>query len=187
MSSKILSDIAAFNHKAEVLLGSSFMRIVRSEPSGTSFHWQVDRGSLDILHGPDGESVQAALYTLRMFIQDNDRISIRNIGLLYEKEPKLAGLLPEYKEIQNNLNANLDTGTNVSIFDKIYTFREALYVFLYATGHTDESYIDELDEILKAPIVGNLFKNFVNVAITTIALYIELIVPINHKAVERLG
>jgi hypothetical protein len=186
MTAEAISDLETFNDKAAVLLSSTFMDKVRNEESGVSFHWDRTNGAVETLKGPEGESVSSALFTLRMFMQNNDRISIGNIGKIYSVQPKLTTHNSEYEIIKKSLNYQLDVKAGFDFFGKNYTFREALDVYLYATGHTNRQKTEELKKITSAPLASSLFKNIVNVSIGTIGFHIESLVSLNEKALLEL-
>ena len=181
-----VADLETFNEKSDVLLGSSFLVRINNGECGFSLTFNNEDEAICEFSGPDGESVSAVLFTLRMFIQNNDRISINNIGKIYESEPHLSDLLPTYITIKDKLNSELDKQGDVDLFGKNYTFREALVTYLYATGHTDIQKSEELREILKAPLAAAIFKDIVNSAITLIAYSVEEIQALNNKALEVL-
>ena len=181
-----VADLETFNEKANVLLGSSFLAKINNGESGVTLTFNTENGAIYEFFGPEGESVSAVLFTLRMFIQNNDRISINNIGKIYEREPLLSELLPTYLKIKDNLNSQLDKQGNVDFFGKKHTFREALWTYLYATGHTNIQKSEELKEILEAPLAGALFKDMVNAAITLTAYCVKGIRDLNANSIEIL-
>lgn len=181
-----INDLETFNEKAEVLLSSSFMEKFGRGETGVTFNFNVSNGASFEFFGPEGESVSAALYTLRMFIQNNDRISIGNLKKIYESEPTLHELLKSFSVIQDNLNSQLDKQGNTDFFGKKYTFREALEVYLYATGHTNRQKVEELKSILDAPLAGAMFRDMVNAAIALIGYCVKGLKDLNEKAIEIL-
>jgi len=181
-----VADLEAFNEKASVLLDSSFLERISRGESGITLNFNTENGTTFEFFGPQGESVSAVLFTLRMFIQDNDRISIKNIRKIYEREPLLHELLPTYEQIQDNLNAQLDKQGNTDFFGKKYTFREALETYLYATGHTNIQKSKELKNILEAPLAGAMFKEMVNAAITLLAYCVKGIKDLNNNGLKLL-
>ena len=182
-----VEDLEIFNEKADVLLESSFMEKINKGQSGVSINFNGGKGATHQFFGPVGESVSAALFTLRMFIQNNDRISISNIGKIYEEQHSLSELLPEYKKIQTNLNLQLDRQGIIDFFGKTYSLREALDIYLYSTGHTDVHKTKELKSIIEAPIIGDIFKETVNQAIVLIAKAVNIIKNLNRKAIQVLS
>ena len=62
--------------------------------------------------GPDGEAVDAYILTLRMLIQDNEPISLRNMRRLYREERIAVSLADQFDEACAELNAFLDTATS---------------------------------------------------------------------------
>ena len=69
MKTENLDDLKLFNEKAAWLLSSSFADAMLRKGSGFMFSWKAGEGCEAVLVGAEGESVDAAFLTLRMFLQ----------------------------------------------------------------------------------------------------------------------
>lgn len=85
ITSNQINDLKLFNEKLAVLLNSSFANEMLRNTSGFMFSFKANEGYEAIMVGAEGESVDAAFLTLRMFMQDNDRLSVRNIAKIYSE------------------------------------------------------------------------------------------------------
>lgn len=178
-----IADLKLFVEKADVLLASSFADAMIRTSSAFLLEWHVGKGCEAILVGAEGESVDAAFLTLRMFLQNNDRISIGNIAKIYSREPELSSFQTEFEKIRKSINGFLDKGNGINFFGKHYTNREAIELLMYGTkGHTSREKEAEVKALLEAPIVAPMFLNQVNSAAAILILGIEEIAKINKKA-----
>src|SRR5262245_3298448 len=81
--------------------------------------------------GPDDEVTEAVLLTARMFIQDNDVLSLRNLAENWLMDPGISEELRDrVASARAHLQSDLD-GWGVAVNDKIVTHRELLDAFLY--------------------------------------------------------
>lgn len=185
MKTETIADLKLFNEKAAVLLGSSFADAMLRNESAFMFSWKAGESCEAVLVGAEGESVDAAFLTLRMFLQDNDRISIRNIAKIYSQEQELIAHRSEFNSLRARINAFLDRGNGVNFFGKNYTNREVIELLLYGSkGHTNRAKEAELRSLLEAPIVSQLFLNLVNIAAALLIKGIAAIAEINNKALS---
>jgi len=102
-SRNLAADIRAlelFNEKADRLKNLSFVRSLESKESGWTL--TLDEGGASASrYGPDNESVEAFVLTIRFFVQDNEPSSIRNMAKMYERL-HAGELIP--KELLENVN-----------------------------------------------------------------------------------
>lgn len=139
--SKKLSDLEKlqlFNRKAERLEQYQLWKYLESnQPS-----FQVSGGQITN-NLPDYEIIEAPLITLRLFMQDNDYISIRNISKIYLNNPAISDELKKaFAESRSNFNHFIDAPSLFSRSSLIwinkrerhtttYTRREILETLLY--------------------------------------------------------
>jgi len=189
MKNEAIADLKLFNEKAALLLNSSFADAMLRNESACMFSWKTGECCEAVVIGAEGESVDAAFLTLRMFMQNNDRISIGNMAKIYKQENGLVALQSDFDSTRTQINEFLNQGTGVNFFGKIYTNREAIELLLYGSkGHTNRIKEAELRGILEVPIVSQLFLNLVNAAAATLIKGIVTVADINKKsllAIER--
>lgn len=177
------ADLELFNEKSDLLLGSTFSESMLRNTSAFMFQGSAGGNVEAVLVGAEGESVDAAFLTLRMFIQNNDRISIGNIANIYANEPELASFRSEFAQCRDVINGYLDQKNGIDFFGSNYTNREAIELLMYGSkGHTNRSKEKELKELVDNPIVGPLFLNQVNSAAAAVIRVIAEIAEINKKA-----
>jgi hypothetical protein len=129
-----------FNQHADRLLRLSFFEKTRG--GGAILDWNRGGGWEQVFVGPDEEAFEAFMLTLRLFMQDNDRISLRKLRKALEGDPGAAGLLTEVSEHCAALNEFLDMNTEMGITEgELLTFREILNIFVYGGyAHLDPKY-----------------------------------------------
>jgi hypothetical protein len=104
MNPETVEDLMLFNEKAQLLLESSFSDSMLREETGFIAEFKVGQKVDSVLISAEGESVIAAHATLRMFYQDNDRLSIRNIAKLYDNVFELDQFKQQVESIRSKLN-----------------------------------------------------------------------------------
>lgn len=185
MKTEAIADLKLFNEKAAVLLSSSFADAMLRNESAFMFSWKAGETCEAVLIGAEGESVDAAFLTLRMFLQNNDRISIGNMAKFYSQEQELVAHRSDFNSVRSQINDFLDRGNGISFFGKNYTNREVIELLLYGSkGHTNREKEAELRSLLEAPIVSQMFLNQVNIAAATLIKGIAVIAKINKNALS---
>lgn len=94
-----------FNEKAKSL--NNFLQANNSHRSV-----KISQGSAEVT-GPTEEQTQAALLSLRMFMQNNDPLSVQNMLKLYEQEAN-EELLEKFQQVRNSLNTFLDSPSTLA-------------------------------------------------------------------------
>ena len=93
-----------FNEKASKLERYSFLKSIQQNESGITLNWKKDQGASVLRKGPDEESIDASILTIRFFIQDNEKCSIRNISKIYDKLEDKIALKKYFIGSRDNLN-----------------------------------------------------------------------------------
>jgi hypothetical protein len=157
------ADLELFVEKADLLVNSSFGDSMLRSTSAFMLEADANGHVECVLVGAEGESVDAAFLTLRMFMQNNDRISLGNIGQIYASEPDLQHLRSEYERGRAAINQYLDSHNGIDFFGHNYTNREALDLLMFGSkGHTNRDKEKRLKELTKSSIIGPMFLNQVN-------------------------
>lgn len=120
-----------FNEKASKLESYSFLKSIQQSGSGIKLDWKKDQGASISRKGPNEESIDASILTIRFFIQDNEKCSIRNISKIYEKLEDEIDLKKYFIGSRDNLNNFLALATYIDIGGKKIIRREVLDVFIY--------------------------------------------------------
>jgi hypothetical protein len=119
---------------AELSLAQEILKSYRA-----SVRWVRGEPWTSEYSGPAGEAVDAYMLTLRMLIQDNEPISLRNMRRLYREARIPAPLADQFDEACAELNAFLDADTNLAIEEgRQLTYRDIFEVFVYGSlAHTN--------------------------------------------------
>ena len=136
MKSEAISDLKLFNEKAALLLNSSFANAMLRNESAFMFSWKAGENYEAILVGAEGESVDAAFLTLRMFLQNNDRISIGSIANLYFQEQELNPCQAGFDSIKSQINSFIDRSNGISFLATITQIELQLSCFYMAQKDT---------------------------------------------------
>lgn len=80
---------------------------------------------------PDDESIDAFVLTMRLFVQNNEPISIRNIDALLQTLPISDELKAHSAEARADLNAVLDSYTPLRVKGEHLTYRRVFDVYFY--------------------------------------------------------
>ena len=188
MKSDAISDLKLFNEKAALLLNSSFANAILRNQSAFMFSWKAGENYEAILVGAEGESVDAAFLTLRMFLQNNDRISIGNIANLYLQEQELNLYQADFENIRSQINVYLDSGNGISFFGNNYSNRSLIELLLYGSkGHSNREKEQELKKLLDSPLVSKMFLNQVNSAAGGLIKGIATLAEINKTALSSIN
>ena len=136
--------------------------------------------------GPEGDEVNSALFTLRMFIQNNDRISIENISNIFQEEPELDSRKSNFEAVRLGLNGELEKKIGINYFGDHFTYMEALKLYLYSEGHTNRECTEKWKEISEVPFAATMYRNAINLAIALLVGNIEVLSNITQEALDDL-
>jgi hypothetical protein len=119
--------------------------------------------------GPDEEAVKAFLLTMRMFLQKNEKISVRRIGQLVSNSDVChINLKNDFAAERNALNTYLDASgvAKFVIGDRPLTQRDILDTFLYGMyAHNNDHYLKELKGWEKMGLLIPLRSEFDNIVL----------------------
>jgi len=174
-----------FNEKADQLLASSFLDEVSG--GGAIVRFDRESGWDGIFVGPDDESMRALILTLRMFMQDNERISLRNMAALYDSLSVSAVVKREFDERRSVLNTSLDSESPLAITeDGPLSYREILSTFVYGEhAHVAARHRQTYEDLRTTPFFP-LFQNCLVDAIVALARCIGVMRDVNRRAIAEL-
>ncbi|MCE5250096.1 hypothetical protein LLG96_07730 [bacterium] len=134
----IIETLELFDEKSGHLLELSLSQEI-SKSYNASVRWNREQGWTSKFAGPNGESVDAFILTLRLFIQDNEPISLRRMRDLYRKAPIEPVLADQFDDVCTELNTFLDSETHLAIDDdRQLTYRDIFEFFIYGSlAHTN--------------------------------------------------
>jgi len=188
MSPESVADLKLFVEKAEALVASSFSDAMLRNESGVLFEWSEGKPYESVLIGAEGESVDAALLTLRMFVQNNERISLRRISKIFAKEPGLSQFIERFETVLGQINGALDSRNGIDFFGNNYTNREVFELLLYGTkAHANREKEAELKRVLKNTFIAQLFMNQANSVAAMLIRGAAVLAGISKMGLESNG
>lgn len=154
-----------FNEKVAKLDRLRFTQSVREEKIGFTINVKGD-GGVEV-HGPSEDEIDAFVLTLRFFVQDNEAISIRNVGELYASLPVSEDLKRNFASSRASINAALDGNANLILLGEHLTHRRVFDVFLYGgLAHANPTRRAEFDSWAKEEVTFAFLKTiFLNTVI----------------------
>ncbi|GAX39037.1 ribbon-helix-helix domain-containing protein [Nodularia sp. NIES-3585] len=109
-----LEKLQLFNRKAERLEQYQLWKLLENNQPTS----KVSGGTISN-NFPDDEFIEAPLITLRLFMQDNDYISMRNISKVYDKNPDIPNELKD-AFLESRSNFNIFLNNLIIIFNTIF-------------------------------------------------------------------
>ncbi len=127
-----------FVSKTNELRSSSYLKFVSKNQLSVSLNAKVNEDNMIIVTHPDEDAIKSMILTLRLFIQDKDRISIRNIEGYMKDLGFNKDLIGKYERGRKNLNDFLDS-IDVIYNNEALTYRKIIEVFFYGNfAHVDQ-------------------------------------------------
>jgi len=176
-----------FVEKADLLKSRNFFKIIQ-EQGGIKISVSMKIGQPVAINDnvPDPESVDAMMVTFRMFIQDNDRISIRNLSKLLV-DPGLSGNWKDrYSQARDTLNQALDGHLGLDLRHEGHTLtaRQIMDTFIYGEiAHTNSEKRAQYQRWLSSPMYDFLKYQFASAVKTTL----ECIFYIAYWSNQEIG
>ena len=186
---KEINTLKLFNEKATKLSESAFNKFLKAN----------ERISVTFAHGdvikeyPDQTAIDALVLTLRLFCQDNEQISIRNISEVYRRLPISPNLKHSFESVRLQLNNFLERTSNFTERKSEnectfpYTNRMILEIFLYG----DLAHTTPEKRIIYKKWKGRFgfeeYEALFCYVLGTVVHGISLMADINKKALEELS
>ena len=120
-----------FNDKADKLKSLSFFQKTFNQNTGFNLSWHQGGPPRAERRGPDAESIDAFVLTLRFFVQDNEPTSLRNMARLYAQLPIAEAAKQDFRKARAAINKSLATATFVRFEGRQLMKREVFDVFLW--------------------------------------------------------
>ena len=160
LTKETLELLQLFQRKSQKIVECSYMKWIRTQGGLKSTTTWKAGGEVTIEHNyPDSESVDAMVLTVRMFIQDNDQISLRNMSKLSD-DGLSNGWHAQLSDVRTKLNEELDNVLPWAFNDKSYTLREIVKAFVYGEfAHTDEVKAAQVKDWTKDELFGQIFRS----------------------------
>jgi len=177
-----------FNEKASKLEGLSFTKSIFEQRSGVTISGEQGQFVKAERFGPDDESIDSFLFTLRFFVQDNENTSFKNMADIYDKLKVSADLIQKFNEARNKTNEFLDNKpTPVKIGDTALNYRYVYEVFLWGgLAHANKNKKVIYDNWLANPILFPILQNEFVYALVNILNAIFYIRVVNEEVLTKI-
>ena len=172
-----IEKLKLFNRKAKRLEESNFWQWFGDNKLQLNYNWGVSHS----FQSPEQESLEAFLLTFRLFQQNNDYISIKNIKKVYHAIDIPEEYKNQFSQIRNYLNQYLNKPSPI----QGYSNKEILKSFIY--GELAHFTQREDYENLHISEFGGLYSDFqfIDIVINNTG-FILRIKHLNEKVIEHL-
>ena len=185
---EMLRSLRLFNEKAEKLAFNRFTNSVLDQESGVTIRASMGEPLTVQRRGPDYESIELFVLTLRFFMQDKDGCSLRCMVPIYEAALVSDELKNAFFEARQTLNDYLESETMFTIDDKRLTHRDILETFVYGDiAHANPGKRDRYDAWMSHDGLPELLRNDLVVVLATFMRTIAYIHDLNAKVIVAMG
>lgn len=148
-----------FNEKAEKLRTLPFTSDLHG--SGVTIKWSKETKRIEAFRrGPHGQSIDAFILTLRLFIQDNSKISIRKLAEYYRMLDVPEDLKQQFAQSRVNLNKFLEQDAGINHNNNKFSNRDILELVIYGGyAHANLEKKRLYDGIMNFGFMGDLITN----------------------------
>lgn len=180
-----------FNQTVDTLQGFNFWKTF-PDNSGISIEWDYTQDGVTVnskVIGPNDEAISAFILKYRLFIQDKDEISLRNMDKLFSTLPIKNEYYFRFKSIRNKINENLDRPSNVTRNNHKVTMREIHDMFIYGVwAHLDDKDVNRKRylSIKENPVIYPMFANDFNLILLNTMNELVQIKLLNEEVLEIL-
>ncbi|MCG6915208.1 hypothetical protein LJE86_14965 [bacterium BMS3Abin03] len=189
--SREIKILGYFNHNVEQLQGFNFWKNFPSD-NGINITFDYSNKKIEVnskIRGPDDETIIAFILKYRLFIQDKDDISLRNLEKLFLELPVEPNYKEKYKVLRQKINSILDEESNVQIKKHRVTIREIHDMFIYgAWAHLNENDLNRKRylAIKDNRVIYPIFANDFNVTLIKIMNELVEIKFLNEEVIKIL-
>lgn len=179
-----------FNEKADALTRSRFAEALFNQETGVMITGDAQGRAESIVVGPDDEAVAAFVLTFRLFRQNGDGISIRELAEIYESESVPTDLRDEFDRIRTALNDRLDSPPMVAyeVNGESITRGRILEVFLYGgLAHANPEKLETYEQWQQVPMFFALLSNEFHATLGEFFNCVRLIRSINERLLADAG
>lgn len=181
--------LTIFNEKVDTLSERPFLQKMDAEPNGVTLSFQVDGPDRRaVRHGPDSDAIHAFTLTFRMFQQDNDTVSMRNMARAYDV---LRAHVPDEAEAFRKARAAArkfrGERTWIEAYGERLTYDRILEVFIYGDlAHTSRSKREVFQKWKANPMLYPLVENEFTVGMRALYECLTYVRQVNTRALEKL-
>jgi len=181
-----LESMRLFNEKVNVLRESSFAREMFTKPTGLTIGYREGVTRTEV-RGPDQDAINAAVLTLRFFIQDNERTSLRNMADTFGRYRERSDRVDAFLSGRRTLNEFLDASTEprIVINQDVLTSRRVLEMVIYGErAHSNETSRKKMKPIRANPIASAIVENEFNYIVSHV-LKALFFLQVQNQAIHR--
>lgn len=130
--------VRLFDEKAKRLLSSGFVTRMRSGQLGVTL--SVSHGVASVSsRTPTDDELHAVANNLRFFLQNNERTSVANMSVVYERIAPSDDWRRRFRQSRENLNTSLDEQCGITFGNEALSRRRLLLTTLYGyLSHASE-------------------------------------------------
>ncbi len=182
-----LERLKDFNEKTEKLLDSSIGKGVLSQDLRCSVSWQAGEGTTITSTDFNQELLDAFVLTFRMFIQNNERISIGRMKALYDEMDVRQELKDRFDDARNDLNAYLNHRPTFTVAGEPESYRELKEIVLFGDlSHMNEAKRAIFRQWMSDPLIEpHIWTQFL-IILATFLRVVSFIRVLNHEAIKEL-
>ncbi|GEM_PF-3223716 len=177
-----------FIERAERVLRSGLVQNVLSHQLGYSMKWKIGEGIT--IQYPDchEDDRDAFVLSLRLFIQNNDTISIHNVSQIIETLPVSNTVKEPFRQQRAELNRYLDSNPMFTAFGEPKNYRDLLNTFVYGDlSHFDANLRPAFLRWMTDPLVRPHMKTQFLMVCQTISLCLGAFRTIAQMALDELN
>lgn len=110
----------------------------------------------------DQDETEAFILTFRLFTQDNDRISLRNLSAIYASDWMQGGNAPEcFEDARKSLNDHLDSAAAIMFGENMISVRSIVEIVIYGgLAHTNAEKTAIFQSWKSSGIMGFIWAEF---------------------------
>jgi len=107
---------------------------------------------------PDQDNIDAFILNFRYFIQNNEPTSIRNLSNFFNSELVTHEERDNFNLLRSNIDKFLSSSSNIAMFEKEFSHRELMDVFIYGgISHATKEKAERFDSIMARQDASEFF------------------------------
>lgn len=182
-----LAALRLFNEKSGKLKRCSFTRLVFEHESSISFSAKINEAIKTQRTGPAEESIDAFSLTFRFFIQDNEKMSFRNLTTIYNDLPISQLQKESFTNARTELNNFLASFCPISVNNERLSNRHILEVFMYGgLSHANGKKKVLYDAWMANPLLSQFLQNEFVVILGNVMKVIAYVQDLNSAVIKEL-
>ena len=180
--------LGVFVQKVDRLLAARFARDVLNQKIEWRLSWAAGKGGSLDYPGCDADDRDGFLLTFRLFIQDNDAISVRNVSALMESLNLPATIIDPWRHSRKQLNDFLDSRPIFSALGEPKSYRELMLTLLYGDlSHLDPKYRPVFERWLSDELIWSNMQTMFFITLANFLSCLSVLKILAKMALDELG